>query len=204
MARKSRRTKLQTSLRTPTGSSLPLCEGEHGPELLHREGEAAGTSARRRSGGWGSRRAGRGPRRRSPPPCPRLPAWPLGRRRRGCPGPSTRSRAPRQLAAVLTSRPPAIVMVARVCLRSWNAQLRPFALRRAERSLPSRVGLQGRPTPPRSRCTGVAARHSRLVRHALGVAALGGERCLQVLGERVSVGAHVAHPGGHALCREAR
>lgn len=111
---------------------------------------------------------------------------------------------PRQLAAVLTSRPPAIIMVARACLRSWNAQLRPFTLRRAERSLPSRAGLQGRPTPPRSRCTGVAARHSRLVRHALGVAALGGERCLQVLGERVSVGAYVAHPEGHALCREAR
>lgn len=112
---------------------------------------------------------------------------------------------PRQLAAVLTSRPPAIIMVARVCLGSWNAQLRPFTLRRAERSLPSRAGLQGRPPPPpRSRCAGVAARHSRLVRHALGVAALGGERCLQVFGERVSVGAHVAHPGGHALCREAR
>ena len=111
---------------------------------------------------------------------------------------------PRQLAAVLTSRPPAIVMVARVCLRSWNAQLRPFTLRRAERSLPSRAGLRGRPPPPRSRCAEVAARHSRLVRHALGVAALGGERCLQVLGERVSVGAYVAHPGGHALCREAR
>lgn len=77
---------------------------------------------------------------------------------------------PRQLAAVLTSRPPAIIMVARVCLRSWNAQLRPFTLRRAERSLPSRAGLQGRPPPPRSRRAGVAARHSRLVRHALGVA----------------------------------
>ena len=61
---------------------LPLlCGGEHGPELLHREGEAAGTSARCGSGGWGSRRAGRGPRRGSPPPCPRPPAWRRGRRR---------------------------------------------------------------------------------------------------------------------------
>ncbi|AKT48832.1 hypothetical protein ADJ70_07565 [Olsenella sp. oral taxon 807] len=76
-----------------TGSLLPLCGGEHGPELLRREGGAAGTSARCGSGGWGSRRASRGPRRKSRPPCPRLPAWPLGRRRRGCPGSSTRSRA---------------------------------------------------------------------------------------------------------------
>ena len=36
-------------------------------------------------------------------------------------------------------------MVARVRLGSWNAQLRPFTLRKAERSSPSRVGLRGRP-----------------------------------------------------------
>ena len=112
---------------------------------------------------------------------------------------------PRQLAAVLTSRPPAIIMVARVCLRSWNAQLRPFTLRRVERSLPSRAGLRGRPPPPAFPvCRGRRAPLPSRAPRALGVAALGGERCLQVLGERVSVGAHVAHPGGHALCREAR
>ncbi len=73
MARKSRRAKLQASLRTPTGSPLPLCGGEHGPEMPHREGGAAGASARCGSGGSGSRGAGRGPRRKSRPPCPRLP-----------------------------------------------------------------------------------------------------------------------------------
>lgn len=204
MAQKSRRAKLQISLYTPTGSLLPLCGGEHGPELLHREGEAAGTSARRRSGGLGKSQSEPRPTSKEPATLSTAARLASGSTSAWMSGAIDALTCPRQLAAVLTSRSPAIIMVARVCLRSWNAQLRPFTLRRVERSLPSRAGLRGRPPPPRSWCAGVAARHSRLVRHALGVAALGGERRLQVLGERASVGAHVAHPGGHALCREAR
>ena len=38
-ARKSQRTKRQTSLKTPVSSLLLLCGGEHRLELVHREAE---------------------------------------------------------------------------------------------------------------------------------------------------------------------
>lgn len=147
MARKSRRAKLQASLRTPTGSPLPLCGGEHGPEMPHREGGAAGASARCGSGAREvvGRVEVRVERAGHPVHGCRLA---FGSTSAWMSGAIDALACPRQLAAVLTSRPPAIVIVARACLGSWSAQLRPFTLRRAERFLPSRAGLQGRPPPP--------------------------------------------------------
>ena len=43
---------------------------------------------------------------------------------------------PRWLATVLTSVPAAIIMVAKVCLRSWKVHLNPFILQKAAKSLP--------------------------------------------------------------------
>ena len=74
-------------------------------------------------------------------------------------------------------------MVARVRLGSWNAQLRPLTLRKGREVLAEPGWVAGQaPLLPRSRCAGVAARHSRL---ALGVAALGGGCRLQALGEGI-------------------
>ncbi len=145
MARKSRCAKLLASLRMSTGSPLPLCGGEHGPEMPHREGGAAGASARCGSGGLGKSQSEPRPTSKEPATLSTAARLAFGSTSAWMSGAIDALACPRQLTAVLTSRPPAIIMVARVCLRSWNAQLRPFTLRRAERSLPSRAGLQGRP-----------------------------------------------------------